>query len=496
MTYTVLVIDDEPTAQQNLCCIIEKHCPDFRVMNCCDNGVQALSLIRTQKPDLVLTDIRIPIMDGLELSRRLHIEYPDIKNIIVSGYQDFEYARASIQYNVIDYVLKPVLPENLKRAFQRALPLLVETTRQTQIRILGSITRGQPVDQEKMKKFFPESSYAAALTRKNGLPSRSIFLSASEIYPDSAQPLILHSRNAMESLTVCPSGLLSENELIIRSRQLHADSAGYLTTVIWQEEFNIEKINDVVKNLYHILNTKLVIGLSQIIRSTRAIGAQTQELNPWSESQINRIRHEPDTEKQKVLLHQLLKRWESEKRPQFWVENGIRKLLGLMHRPDIASAPGHIWNFMLEDAFCFAMNFDDLWINICDLLDNVSAGLSEGSGKVDSATFFQSVRLYVDAHLAEPITIQTVCHIFGISQPYLSRLFRKYTTQSFSQYLTSIRIEKAKEILAQDNDILIKNVAMMVGYVDQYYFSRTFSLHVGASPTEYMDHVNEQRTCL
>ncbi len=88
--------------------------------------------------------------------------------------------------------------------------------------------------------------------------------------------------------------------------------------------------------------------------------------------------------------------------------------------------------------------------------------------------------------LALPLSAQKICTIFGISQTYLSKLFRKYSTESFNRHLATLRIEKAKEIMEDKPDLFIKDIAVMVGFSDQFYFSRIFHSITGMSPAEYM----------
>ena len=92
---------------------------------------------------------------------------------------------------------------------------------------------------------------------------------------------------------------------------------------------------------------------------------------------------------------------------------------------------------------------------------------------------------YIHSHLDEPLSLDTMVKQFHVSQGHLSYIFRKYAGQSFNSYLTSARMEKAKKILEEDQHILIKDVAQMAGYQDQFYFSRVFKQYTGVRPTEY-----------
>ena len=111
--YTVLVAEDEPLALKTICSIIEKHCKDYRILFQAENGAEALRMIRQLKPDLVISDIKMPRPNGVELSAIVREELPDICFIIISGYQDFEFTQSAIRSGVTDYLLKPVMPDTL-----------------------------------------------------------------------------------------------------------------------------------------------------------------------------------------------------------------------------------------------------------------------------------------------------------------------------------------------------------------------------------------------
>ncbi|MEC0228673.1 response regulator transcription factor [Paenibacillus alba] len=104
----VLIVDDEPVIRRGLMKMAELYAPAFSKIQTAENGEAALERIRASEPDLVLTDVRMPKMDGLELCRIIYEEFPHIKTVVISGYSDFEYAQKSVNYGVRHYLLKPV----------------------------------------------------------------------------------------------------------------------------------------------------------------------------------------------------------------------------------------------------------------------------------------------------------------------------------------------------------------------------------------------------
>lgn len=106
--YKVMIVEDEPPLQRSLANIIETQNSEFKVISTAFNGQVALDLLKEDLPDVVFTDIRMPVMDGLNLMSHLSEKHPDIIIVVLSGYQEFDYARKSLQYGAFDYILKPV----------------------------------------------------------------------------------------------------------------------------------------------------------------------------------------------------------------------------------------------------------------------------------------------------------------------------------------------------------------------------------------------------
>ena len=115
----VLVADDEEKVCQLICKLIHWEELEMKLVGTASNGIGSLQMIEAEHPDLVLTDIRMPGYDGMELLKRARIQNPDMEFIIISGYSHFEYAQTAIRYGVSDYILKPVNEEALNATLQK-----------------------------------------------------------------------------------------------------------------------------------------------------------------------------------------------------------------------------------------------------------------------------------------------------------------------------------------------------------------------------------------
>jgi two-component system response regulator YesN len=110
-------------------------------------------------------------------------------------------------------------------------------------------------------------------------------------------------------------------------------------------------------------------------------------------------------------------------------------------------------------------------------IDNANLNISE--------KMVNDIELYIKSHISEDNSIDTICHTFGVSQPYLSRIFRKYKNCTFNEFVISVKVEKSKELLLKRKDLLIGTIASLSGFSDQFYFSKVFKSETGFTPSEF-----------
>lgn len=143
--YNILVVDDERIHREGLIMLLEKICPDDMLWEA-SNGQEAMEIMNNISCEIVISDIRMAEMDGLQLQKKVKTDYPETAFVIVSGYADFSYAREALQFHASDYLLKPVDAEELKRAIKK----IKKSKNQDQV-------QKQKVDQ--MERRLKESAY-------------------------------------------------------------------------------------------------------------------------------------------------------------------------------------------------------------------------------------------------------------------------------------------------------------------------------------------------
>lgn len=488
--FSVMVVDDEPYAQQHICSIIEQKCPHYRVAATAENGAEALEALRSAVPDVIISDVKMPRMDGIELAARLKQEYPDVLTIIVSGYQDFEYAKGAIQSGVCDYLLKPLKPSDLKELLDRLVHKLTAQYYAKRTQLMRAMCNNDPPEAGVlMDRYFPSDAYYAAILRKNGLPKRFSRQTGIEIFSTEDENVLLYGRDEMEALYLFPQELLAGKSFADTVKALFESEQSeyyYVTAVMHPDAFDIFDFSGVVKKLYRKLDESLVIGKNQIVQTDRQ--SCPNEMTVREQEQRERVEYlirYKDTGKLLAEFETLLDLWEQSQHNQIFVESHIRAIVQRFGKQSQFIRDYGEYTFLIDDAFFYVANMQELKIEMKELLTRLDPSL--GAVPLDDREqLFGAIVAYLDLHFAQPLTLNNICQRFGVSQSTLSKLFRKYKNNSFSNYLTEVRIEKAKHILQQDKTSYIKDVAERVGYPDQFYFSRIFRSVVGVCPREYV----------
>ena len=209
--YQVFIAEDEPAALQHLCNIIRIKCQNFQVVGTAENGQEALEQLESFHPDILITDVKMPVMDGIMLAKRVKERYPDLLTVIISGYQDFSYAQSALRFGVCDYILKPVKPSVLQESLRILKGRLDEYYYKMRNRIIHEMCAGNFTENPGFQQIFPEEEYYTALLRKNSLPRRFLVSQGVEFFSGMEEQMIVYGRDEMETLYICPKKLLFHN---------------------------------------------------------------------------------------------------------------------------------------------------------------------------------------------------------------------------------------------------------------------------------------------
>ncbi len=496
--FRVLIVDDEPAAIEYIGTIINKMCNNFEVAGMAGGAEECIKILESIRPDVLITDIKMTGLTGIELIEKVKLIYPEMRIIIISGYSDFEYMKKAINQQIFEYVLKPVDPAEFVEVMQRLNNNMTEQYFAVRTQMLRNICKGNYVEDTIIEKYFTDGRYYAVFVRKNCLPHRFVDERDGGNYSDGYEAVIAYSRDENEVLYLMPEELIEKNKeldrIIQELKNKYKIDKNKVTVIATRTPFIITEMQGKIKEIYQTFYKSLVCGYEQVIFLED--NKRPAALDDFDKNTFENIRYylnKQQVSKAKQELRKLCKSFETKKIPKIQVENLLRQICNIIWLNNNYGNYDSNTEYLLEDIFYNADDVDMLYQSLISFLFPQQEE-SQANQKIDTPEYFDKIRRFIIRNISEPLTLNTIEKEFGVSQSHLSYMFRKYENKSFNTYLTFMRMEIAKQKLQEDEEILIRDVAQMVGYSDQFYFSRVFKMYTGVRPTEFIKQVNNRET--
>lgn len=529
--YRIMLVDDEEEVRKAMIRKMDWEQLGFTVAGDAENGEDALEKLELLEPDVVMTDIRMPYMDGLTLVARIREKYPFIKILIFSGYDDFEYAKQAIKYRVTEYILKPVNGEELAEILKRVRISLDEEIKQR---------RNISMLQESYENSLPMLREVFL----NDLVSRGADLSGVALKLKEYGVDILDARKWLAAVIHVEQVEQAEEQELYRHQELipisvrklvedHLKTYGRFTvfnsaegiTLIAAVDGNnsetglITLLEDTCKESRRILGVSITVGvgyscdtLQEIRRSYQtavdALGyraivgcGRTIYINDMEPVNRGKLQFGAGEEAELTAaikfgtrdqigetLRELAVRMDDAKvhdnQYQVYMLTIVNCLIRLMQQYDLKMSG----MFDSEDHYadiikriCRRESFAEEMIPIaCRMNEALNQARDNTTRKV-----IVEAKKYIQENYADPeLSVDVLCRHLHMSSAYFSTVFKKETGQTYVNYLTEVRLQKAEELLEQTDDKTYE-IAQKVGYQEQNYFSYVFKKKYGISPTKY-----------
>ncbi len=499
MIYRILIVDDETAIKKGLTALIQKSAVDCVVDGVASDGKEAIEFVKKSPPDIVVTDIKMPLCDGLGLAKYLFENHPDVKIIMLTGFADFEYAQAAIQYKVTDLLLKPTSRDKLLAAIEKTKrEIAIREAKTNLLKNNAGLLREQHL-QTLASEMITDTDASSFFAKE----LHQFYVLAFQII--SGAEALSGSKQLLKNIVEQQSG----NEYVYRLDNIvccayHCDE-GNLDTII---QFSSEMIS-LFKQLYGL---NVIVGISKEHEGIPSLSGATREAKQalslafFSEQTVlcykdqDREQFNAGTFEPWQHLHNiemLIQAWKFEEATAN-VESLFNDVESKhVSKDDVKYICGQIYYILssalrrkqlppLEKSYLTRLS-------ACHTAPNLkSAVLSmicETSNRitVTNRPMNQLVKksmLFVHEHLTDDISLETIATAVNTNPSYLSRIFKKECGETLSEYITRLRIEKAKELLVLP-DQLVYLVSESVGYHDSTYFSTIFKKYTGMSPTEY-----------
>lgn len=487
----IILVDDEKMVVESISNLVHWEKCSAELIATCLNAYDALDIIAADKPDIVITDIKMPVLDGLELIRRAREIKPDIEFIVLSGYEEFELAKRAMKEGVKFYLLKPCSEDEIMEAVSASIKE-IESREVNKINLLNS----EEIQTELVRQMILMSIQGEA----------RMFLK-----DDSFWHVIEKKHLVWVGISEIASNLRSES-LCELFREIEGEKQKFIPLIVNinhyinvfflcdNPELSLEQINCLKASLAHreILQAIIFINHSILI-SELETGIVQEEGNyedfnytiggEWNYKQKSQRYLKKDVRKE---MERLEKSFYEESLAQ--MEAVAQDIINHNSNDTVISV---LSNFFLRHLLLGDVNYEA----ITTLLDGFFHGynaektvsattelLGKMISKKGNKDAIDTIVTYVEEHLAdEALTLKRISkEVVFLSEDYVGKKFQQRTGRKFTVYLNEKRIERAKILLRTDKNERNESIAVMVGYGNNpEYFCKIFKKYTGYTPKEY-----------
>lgn len=497
----VLIVDDEFIMRQGLRYMIQWEKEGFTIVGEAANGKDAMDQIEKLKPQIVISDVVMPLMDGVDFTVAVHHRYPHIQMIILSGYDNFEYVKQTLMQGVVDYILKPTLtPHELLGVLQKAAVRIPGWHKDqapagnTAEELFKEVLLGETTAGEELQKIFAASYYCMyAVTIAHGDRQAA---ETAELLREKIQ----RAKSEFSGVQSCVVSMKKEQICVL---------FGYEMSQRSMLRIKLEKLNGQIGLMCEpaigILSTSCQdIGqLREIYQRELARGADLSFYFPGKklfvmENEKDRIGGAIErfdfTRYNRLLLggqyrqaadqllaynHALCESRADVYRMKNQIKNMFMVFLDMLQLEDAEKLRVQEYFLREVDVAGERLSYEQTVAQIASKVADISV---KQSTKADAR--MDQILSYIEQHYTEDMKLEDLGEQFGFSYNYLSAYFNQQMNEGFNDYLNRVRIHKACEIL-QDLTVPVAQVSALVGYSGHSYFCRVFKKLTGKTPSEW-----------
>lgn len=497
----IVIVEDEPKTKEGLINIINKF-TDYEICGIASDGFEGIKLIKGLKPDLIISDIQMPGMDGLTMLRRLEQDGILYYALILTGYSSFDYARTALHLGVVDYVLKPVDIENFISVLSdtEAKILKEKSEKINSAQLIWSLMTCEQSEKEQLIHQLSNQLQA------NDRMEITLFLVKPDSLDQETVAEMIHCiKDKMNSLCIMNFHVVhlsfSYGILILitdteKNKFLHKLFSVHILPCLnnigscycsYGSILGLTRLESTIRSLKDLLSYTFVYG-SEVILDKQMV--EKLEFSPISYpvDLENRIRKEimngnyekslKISDKFKELII------ESKGSPELIREYTARfssSIYNVVKEYNTQSEPRLIFHYFINNII-ESKSKRDLILNYEKIVSNILTGTDEEMD-IDNLTVLKVINFIRDNY-SKDITLSEAANLVGVTPEYLSKLFNQKININYVVFLRNFRISIAKRMLLSGK-YRIQEVAEQVGFKDPKYFNKVFKSVCGISPSEY-----------
>ncbi|GGG04168.1 response regulator [Paenibacillus abyssi] len=508
----VVIVDDEPFIRFGIKASIDWKKEGLLVTGEFANGAEALEFLQSEPAEILITDIKMPVMDGLQLIRQALAVYPHLKIILVSSHNDFVYVREGLKLGVVDYILKHTLePEELLQVVRNCRELIVEEE-QLQERLQSArdveLLRKRKLYEQELKRFLIDKTDTLF---KDHIPGwiehtyTAVYVTLNRVRAIEEMYGFLHKSIVLEQFMdefykrfpLCIALSTAESELffLIPTGELEVEQLSTIRSKLEQETgasatfgYECGAGSGAIKACFNRSKEACWRGFFE----GEGVFPYKQE-QPWTSEGA----HLPGIVQASPYLNdeqldEMIERWKAG-----WIFGGASPAVLKEQANRVLSNlfKHYVDPYLLVESFdrlVKSESLDELCVLLKEQIAELQKQTAEHTDAQPSDNPVDKALEYIRLHYAESLTLQQVADVVHVSKNYFSILFKKTTGHNFIDYVIQLRVQKAKELLA-DTALKIYEVAEQSGFNDVKYFSKLFKKISGLSPVDYREYYRSNR---
>ncbi|BBF45209.1 two-component response regulator yesN [Lachnospiraceae bacterium KM106-2] len=500
----ILIVDDELIMRKGIRHIIDWEQEGFEIVGEASNGKEALSQIETLKPDIIIADVVMPVLNGVDFSKILNEKYPNIQLIILSSYNDFNFVRSTLLNQAVDYILKPTLnQEELLKALKKAvlrIPGMV-LKQDHSVHISTTLNRyllgfENTLDLENLKQFFPHDSNLLF-----GMNTKEIYKNDNKICQDISQKLYL----MLQGYTGYRFSPIQINDDILlflinfpsnHDLSLYHDLSNAVSTLVKDYDRCFFLITPAFSSLLEIkhnyeseflphMNDYFYLRGNHVIQ-VKKCPTHKEEIPTFDMHHYQAYLHSFQFSDAIITLKQyiylVVNEYQLEQmKLKVLTDNAIYSLISTLE-----DCKFDVYHLKLEyvSNLYNSLFADDFLALFEEMLEHINVILSTHQKNINDQIIHKII-LYINNNYTKSLDLSEVASRFNFSYHYLSSYFSAHYKEGFNDYLNRLRIEKAKELLISNQDTPIAEIGSTVGYSDHSYFCKVFKKFTNYTPSKF-----------
>ncbi|MFP3155928.1 response regulator [Lachnospiraceae bacterium ZAX-1] len=532
--YTIIVADDEEEIRRSLIRKIDWDSVGFQVVGEAENGIEALELVEQLEPDLLLTDIRMPFVSGIDLARQVREIRPTMQIAFLSGYEEFSYAQQAIQYNIVSYMLKPIsavqLTEELKKIkekidqkFKECSSKSVSQKKIEKSEFLMPLLLDRVQDREEgteHQELIRDAISCGILSGKGVGDLRFAVIVTTITDKEGKGHTTRASVNAVDSIL---KKYVKYSSVYVRGRIVSL----LMATPMGFEKYLHVLVEDIVQSVSRIMRLNASIGISRVVNElTSCHECYLEALNAISYSgrEGGQVHFITDEERVEDFDHEAIQKTEENFENLFrggTMEELRAYMTGFFQKIEQREVSQTVASFVLQrlvtvvfqTIYAIAGNeavqklqqkfplqhasaaggkgqMLQFYIDLCTAARELITDQRKNNSKL---LCNKAIKIIGEQYTDPSLSLVFVSAEIAVSPNYLSSLLKIDTGSTFKDLLTKKRIEMAKELLLCTS-MKVREITEKCGYSDQNYFSYCFKKYAGVSPNSYRRSNEEKKT--